>query len=319
MSGLVLIPQDIAVEGKEYLTKRGYEIKMGSGITEQDLIRDVAGCDAILLRTAKITRPILEAGKSLKIVARHGAGYDNVDLQAASELGIWITNAPDSTTNAVAEFTLGAIIAVAKRTFLMNKAIRENNFYYKNSHKGVDLQGKTLAIIGFGRIGRSVARKAHFGLEMNIIAHDPYAKVESVPEYVELVNWDEAFMNADFVSLHMPADNNNKGCVGAHEFEIMKRGAFFVNCARGELVNESELIKAVETGKISGAFVDVYEKEPPLADNMLLKLDNVSATPHMASNTEECMKLMAIQAASQICKVLSGGRPDWPVNKIFCE
>ena len=317
----VFIPQDVAIEGKKYLTERGYEIKMGNGTTEADLIRDVADCDAILLRTAKITRKVLEAGKNLKIVARHGAGYDNVDLQAASELGIYVTNTPDATTNSVAEFTLGAIIAVTKRTFLMNRALLDGNFSYRNSHKGIDLQGRTLAIIGFGRIGRCVARKAHFGLEMNIIAYTPHNTPENnthdnIPDYVKSVSWEEALSTADVVSLHMPANESNMGCFGAKEFAMMKNTAFFVNCARGELVKEHELAKAIESGEIAGAFVDVYSPEPPEADNPLLKLKNVSATPHIASNTEECMALMAVQAASQIHKVLSGEKPDWLVNNV---
>ena len=310
----VLIPQDVAEEGKQLLRDCGYEIKMGSGAAEEDLIRDVVDCDAILLRTAPVTRAVLEAGKNLKIVARHGAGYNNVDLEAADELGIWVTNAPDSTTNSVAEFTLGAIIAVAKRSFLLNKAIKENNFFYKNTHKGVDLMGKKLAIIGFGRIGRAVAKKAHDGLEMELIAYDPYAKPETIPDYVTLVDWATAFKTADFVSLHMPLTKDNRGFIGRKEFEMMKPDAYFVNCARGEVVNEPELIQALNEGQIAGAFVDVYEQEPPVVDNPLLSMENVSVTPHMASNTVECMRLMATQAASQIHKVLSGGQPDWSVN-----
>ena len=222
----VLIPQDVAEEGKQLLRDCGYEIKMGSGAAEEDLIRDVVDCDAILLRTAPVTRAVLEAGKNLKIVARHGAGYNNVDLEAADELGIWVTNAPDSTTNSVAEFTLGAIIAVAKRSFLLNKAIKENNFFYKNTHKGVDLMGKKLAIIGFGRIGRAVAKKAHDGLEMELIAYDPYAKPETIPDYVTLVDWETAFKTADFVSLHMPLTKDNRGFIGRKEFEMMKPDAW---------------------------------------------------------------------------------------------
>ena len=315
MAGTILIPQDIAVEGKNYLAERGYIIKMGSGVDEESMMRDTEGCDAILLRTAKVTRPVIEAGKKLKIIARHGAGYDNVDLEAANEHGVWVTNTPDATTNSVAEFTIGAIIAVAKRTFLMSRALREGNFFYKNTHKGMDLQGKTLAIIGFGRIGSSVAKRAHFGLDMNVIAYTPHAKPEHIPEYVRLVSWEEAFTSADVISLHMPATNDNRGCVGTREFEMMKPSAYLVNCARGGLVDEAELIRAVEDGEIAGAFLDVYETEPISPENPLLKLDNVIATPHMASNTEECMTLMAVQAASQIHKVLSGEEPDWPVNR----
>jgi len=315
MAYKVLIPQDIAEEGKAYLLERGYEIKMGSGASEEDLIRDVPDCDGILLRTAPVTRAVLEAGKNLKIVARHGAGYNNVDLDAASELGIWVTNAPDSTTNSVAEFTMGAIIAAAKRTFLMNKAVKEGNFFYKNDHKGVDLIGKTLAVIGFGRIGRALAKKAYYGFEMNVIAYDPYAKPESVPEYVKLVDWETAFAAADFVSLHMPLTKENRGFIGAKEFGLMKKTAYLINCARGEVVNEPELIRAVREEIIAGAFVDVYNQEPPAPDNPLLSMENVSVTPHMASNTVECMRLMAVQAASQIDRILSGEEPDWPVNR----
>lgn len=311
----VLIPQDIAKEGKDFLLERGYEIRMGSGATEEDLVRDVEDCDAILLRTAPVTRAVLEAGKKLQIVARHGAGYNNVDLEAAAERGIWVTNAPDSTTNSVAEFTMGAIIAAAKRTFLLNKSLKENNFFFKNQHKGVDLIGKTLAVMGFGRIGRAVAKKAFYGFDMKIIAYDPFVKPETVPEYVTMVDWEKAFGAADFVSLHMPLTRENKGSVGAKEFGLMKSTAFFINCARGEVVDEAELVKAVQEEKIAGAFTDVFSQEPPSMDNPLLTLDNVSVTPHMASDTEECMRLMATQAASQIDLVLSGQQPTWPVNK----
>lgn len=314
MAQKVLIPQDVAEEGKQMLRDCGYEIKMGTGASEEDLIRDVVDCDAILLRTAPVTSAVLEAGKNLKIVARHGAGYNNVDLEAADRLGIWVTNAPDSTTNSVAEFTIGAIIAAAKRTFLLNQAIKADNFFYKNTHKGVDLRGKKLAIIGFGRIGRAVAKKAYNGLEMEILAYDPHAKPETVPAYVSLVDWETAFQTADFISLHMPLTKDNRGFIGKKEFEMMKPEAYFINCARGEVVNEPELIQALKEEQIAGAFVDVYNQEPPAADNPLLFMENVSVTPHMASNTIECMRLMATQAASQIHKVLSGEQPDWPVN-----
>lgn len=315
MSYKVLIPQDVAIEGKEYLLEHGYEIKMGSGFKEEDLVRDVADCDAILLRTAPCTRAVLEAGKKLKIVARHGAGYNNVDLEAANELGIWVTNAPDSTTNSVAEFTLGAIIAVAKRTFMLSQTIKADNFFYKNNHKGIDLVGKTLAIFGFGRIGRAVAKKAYYGLDMKIIAYDPYAKPETIPEYVTLVDWNTAFKTADIVSLHMPLTKDNKFCVGKKEFEEMKPAAYFLNCARGELVRDEELAAAVESKMIAGAYTDVFNVEPPKTDNPLLQLEDVSVTPHMASNTEECMTRMASEAASQIHLILSGEAPTWPVNK----
>ena len=315
MAYKVLIPQDVAPEGKEYLLQRGYEIKMGSGAAEKDLIRDVVDCDAILLRTAPCTKAVLEAGKQLKIVARHGAGYNNVDLEAANERGIWVTNAPDSTTMSVAEFTIGAIIAVAKRTFMLSQTVKTGNFFYKNNHKGTDLYGKTLAVIGLGRIGREVAKKAYFGLEMNIIAYDPYVKEDMIPEYVQMVDWEEAFSSADVVAAHMPLTKDNRECIGEKEFGLMKKTAYFVNCARGELVRDEVLAEAVSSGTIAGAFTDVFYQEPPVPENPLLHTEDVSVTPHMASNTEECMRRMATEAASQIHLVLSGEVPTWPVNK----
>jgi D-3-phosphoglycerate dehydrogenase len=314
MSYKVLIPQDIAAEGKEFLLERGYEIKMGSGTTETDLIHDVADCDAILLRTAAVSRSVLEAGGNLRVVARHGAGYNNVDIDAASELGIWVTNAPDSTTISVAEFTIGAIVAAAKRTFLLNKALTEGDFYYKNSHKGVDLYQKTLGIIGLGRIGREVARKASLAFDMRVIAYAPRATKETVPDYVTLADWDQVFQESDFISLHIPLNKETNGMIGTREFDMMKETSYLINCARGEVVCEADLIQALEQNKIAGVFTDVLEQEPPTRENPLLTMENAVVTPHMASNTKECMIKMAVQAASQIDLVLSGKTPVWPVN-----
>lgn len=314
MAYKVLIPQDIAPEGKEFLLERGYEIKMGSGTEEEDLIHDVADCEAILLRNAPVTRAVLEASRGLRVVARHGAGYNNVDLDAADELEIWVTNTPDATTNSVAEFTIGAMVAAAKRTFLINKALKEGDFYFKNSHKGVDLFQKTLGIIGLGRIGREVARKAYLAFDMKVIAYAPHAKEEGVPDYVTLADWEQVFSSADFISLHIPLNKANTGIVGAREFDMMKKTAYLINCARGEVVCEADLVEALKQGKISGVFTDVLEKEPPSMDHPLLTMENAVVTPHMASNTRECMIKMAVLAASQIDLVLSGKTPAWPVN-----
>lgn len=314
MSYKVLIPQDVAQEGKEFLLERGYDIKMGSGTTEADLIRDVADCDAILLRTAAVSRSVLEAGTNLRVVARHGAGYNNVDIDAAGELGIWVTNAPDSTTISVAEFTMGAILAAAKRTFLMTNALKEGNFYYKNSHKGVDLYQKTLGIIGLGRIGREVAKKASLGFDMRVIAYAPRAAKETIPDYVTLADWEQVFRESDIISLHVPLNKETNGMVGAREFDMMKDTSYLINCARGEVVREADLIEALEKKKIAGVFADVLDQEPPARENPLLTMENAVVTPHMASNTKECMIKMAVQAASQIDLVLSGRAPAWPVN-----
>lgn len=310
----VLVPQPVAQEAIEDLENYGYVVKMGRGAKEEDLIWDVGDCDAILLRTAPCTRAVLEAGKKLKIVARHGAGYNNIDLEAASERGIWVTNTPDATTNSVAEFTLGAIIMAAKRTTLFIEALKRDDFFFKYTNKGSDLIGKTLGILGLGRIGRAVAKKAYYGLGMRILAYAPTAKEENISDYVKRVSWDELFSQSDFVSLHIPARKENQGCVGEKEFSLMKETAWLINCARGEVVNQKALTMALEKKEIAGAFLDVMESEPFAISDPLFGMNNVVITPHIASNTEECMRLMATQAAGQIHKVLSGQKPDWPVN-----
>lgn len=312
--GKILIPQKIAQEGIDCLILAGHQIKMETELTEEALIQEVKDCDAILLRTAKISRKVLEAGKRLKIVARHGAGYNNVDIQAAQELGIWVTNTPDATTNTVAEFTIAALLASSKRILEMNQAVKSGDFFYKNEHTSIDLAGKTLGIIGLGRIGSAVAKKAYFGLEMKIAAYAHHKNRKNVPDYVCLTDWETLFKQADFITLHLPLREETRGIIGKTEFGLMKNSAYLINCSRGELVNEGELIDSLRQGEIAGAFCDVLEQEPPSPDNPLLSMKQVIVTPHMASNTRECMVEMACGAASQINLVLAGKEPEWALN-----
>ena len=314
MTYKVLIPQDIAVEGKQYLLERGYEIKMGSGITVDAIKQDVADCDAILARTAPFPAEVIKAGKKLKVIGRHGVGVDNIDLQAAEQQGVWVTNAPLSNSNTVAEITIGFIIALARQLTYCQQEFRKGNFEIRNKVKGIDLDGKPLGIAGLGKIGKLVAAKARLGLGMRILAYDPYVSQEQAPEGVEITNsWEELFSHSDFVTLHMPF--TGKKLVGMKEFSLMKPSAYFINVARGELVAEEELIAALEQKKIAGAALDVFEQEPPDRDNPLLSMDNVIVTPHNAALTTECTVRMALHAAMGIDEVLSGKTPTWPVNK----
>lgn len=291
--GKILIPQKIAKEGVDLLTAAGHQIRMETELTEEALMKEVRDCDAILLRTAKISRRVLEAGKQLKIVARHGAGYNNIDLGAAQELGIWVTNTPDATTNTVAEFTIAALLASSKRILEMNQAVKSGDFYYKNQHTSIDLAGKTLGIIGLGRIGKAVAKKAYFGLDMKIAAYAHHKNRENVPDYIYLMDWEMLFKQADFITLHLPLREDTRRIIGKAEFGLMKNSAYLVNCSRGELVDEKELIDSLNQGELAGAFCDVLEQEPPSPDNPLLSMKQVIVTPHMASNTRECMAEMA--------------------------
>lgn len=314
MAYKVLLPQDITAAGKNFLLEKGYEIKMGSGITADAIAKDVVDCDAILARTAQFPAEVLKAGKKLKVIARHGIGVDNIDVKTATELGIYVAFAPLSNANSVAEHTLTLILALAKHLVKVDTEFRKGDYAIRNRLCGFDLEGKTLGLVGLGRIGTMVAKKLTHGLGMKVIGYDPFVTKENVAPEIELVSWDEVFKNSDFVSLHLPSNKDTKGSVGMKEFEMMKNSAFLINCARGEVVNEANLIEALQQKKIAGAGLDVFEQEPTPKDNPLLKMDNVIVTPHTAANTTESMDRMGLHAAMGIDEVLSGKKPSWAVN-----
>lgn len=309
----VYIPQAIAEEGENFLLQQGYEVVHGSASGPEAFCREASDCDAIVLRTQQCTGSVLEACKKLKIVARHGVGYDNIDTAAAEKLGIWVTNTPQALSDSVAEYTLAAILAAAKRIPQCSRALYAGDYFYKNTHKGMDLAGKTLGIVGFGRIGRALAKKAHFGLDMRILAYSRSLRQDQAPEYVTVCDRNTLLEQADVVTLHVPG-GSGRNLMDAGAFARMKAGAVLVNVARGGVVDENALIQALDSGRLSFAVLDVQTSEPPSPEDPLLGRQDVLLTPHMASNTEECMARMALHAAWQVHKVLSGQTPDWPVN-----
>jgi len=316
MAYRVLIPQDVAQPGKDYLRDRGYEIKMGSGITPEAIAADVLDCDAILARTAPYTAKVIDAGNKLKVISRHGVGYDNIDVARATELGIWVTFAPESLSNTVAEHVIGCTLTLARNFMQLDREMRAGNWGIRDKLLGTDLAGKALGIVGLGRIGRRVAQKASQGLDMKVIGYDPFLKQEQVAEFATpVMSMDDVFSVADFVTLHIPGGPSNRGVIGKKQFALMKKTAFFINASRGDVVAEADLLEALRNGSIAGAAIDVYEKEPPQKDNPLMSLSNVLLTPHNASQTRECMIRMALHAAQGIDEVLSGRRPSWPVNE----
>ena len=316
MAYKVLIPQDITDPGKSYLRERGYEVVIGTGTDEQTIQREVSGCDAILVRTASITRAVMEAAPALKVIGRHGIGVDNIDMEAAHQRGVTVTFAPTSNANSVAEHTMMLLLECARNACAVAEEFRgKGDFEVRNRLKGVDLEGKTLGLIGLGRIGRLVARKAAHGFAMSVIGYDPFVKEEDAPaEMAVAASVEEVLEKADFVSLHMPATKDTKGSFGIKQFSMMKPSAFFINAARGEIVREDELIQALNEGVIRGAALDVFVKEPPDVDNPLLSMPNVIATPHNAALTREAMDRMGLHAAIGIDEVLSGKAPTWPAG-----
>ncbi|MDI6725348.1 MAG: hydroxyacid dehydrogenase [Smithellaceae bacterium] len=311
----VLIPQDIVAEGKDYLLARGYEIKMGRGITPEEIAADVAGCDAILARTANFPARVIEAGDRLKVISRHGIGTDNIDVAKATQRGIWVTYAPESNANTVAEYTIGCLLALARQFIRADRETRGGNWEIRNKLPGSDLEGQVLGIVGLGRIGRRVARKAALGLDMLVLGYDPFLNPEQFPDQVRPVaKIEELLSTADFVTIHIPATETSKGSFGRKEFQLMKKSAYFINASRGDIIDEAALLESLQQGDIAGAALDVFAKEPADRDNPLFRLDNVLVTPHNAALTRQCMTRMALHAARGIEEVLSGKRPTWPVN-----
>lgn len=281
--------------------------------TLEILARDA---DAILVRTAPIDRELIACAPQLKVIARHGAGVDNIDVQAAAERGVVVCNTPYANSNSVAEHTVGLMIGLSHQMLKSDHALRQGRFQVRNQYIGTELQGKTLGIIGLGNIGRRVARKSALGMEMNVIAYDPFMKGESGLDYVQLVDsLDTLLSEADFVSLHIPYVPELHHFIDRAALSKMKRGAFLINCARGGLVDEEALVEALKDGRVAGAGLDVFEQEPPPDAHPLWELDNVIVTPHMSAHTEDAMIAMAAGAAEEIVRVLQGKRPLSCVNK----
>lgn len=316
MKKKVLIVQPIHESGLKILEEL-FDVKVASDPSAATVKREIKGVEGVVVRTAPFTREIIEAADSLKVIARHGVGVDNIDIPAATEKGILVLNTPNANAVSVAEHTIVAIGALAKKVLSMDRATRNGSWETRNEYKAVDLDGKTLGLVGVGRIGSLVARKASAAFGMKVIAYDPYVKREVAQEAgITLVSdVSEVFRSADVVSLHTPLTQETRGFVNAERLAMMKPTAFLVNFSRGEVVDEKALYEALKNGSIAAAALDVFEQEPPQKDNPLFTLDNVLLSPHSAALTRECVIRMATGAAEGVRDVLTGKEPKWVVNR----
>lgn len=313
----VMVVQKVHQAGLDILSEVA-DIVIAGDPTPEQLAREVGDVDGILVRSTPITRKVLEEAPKLKVVGRHGVGVDNVDVKAATELGIAVVYAPGSNTIAVAEHTVMFMLSIAKNVFEADKALRvEHNFNSRFSIKSLELCEKTLGLVGIGKIGRAVANICIHGLGMHVIAYDPYVTEAMLdPDLpIKLVqSLDDLLKEADVVSLHAPATPENYRMMGEREFSLMKDGAIFISAARGSLVDEGALYRALKSGKLAGAGLDVFDPEPPLPTNPLFSLSNVIVTPHMAAHTGEALMRMATMSAEGIVQVLKGERPAYLAN-----
>ncbi len=289
---------------------------MASDPSVATVIKEIRGVAGVIVRMAPFTREIIEAADTLKVIGRHGVGVDNIDLQAATEKGIVVVNTPNANATSVAEHTLTAIGALAKQMVVYDRATREGRWELRNSYRAVDLDGKTLGLVGIGRIGSMVARRAAAAYNMKVIAFDPYVKLEAAGELglTLCARMDDVFSQADVISLHTPLTPVTRGFVNAAKLRLMKPTAFLLNFSRGEVVDETALCEALKSGVIAGAAIDVYDPEPPLKENPLFALENILLSPHSAALTQECVIRMATGAAEGVVDVLSGKRPQFVVN-----
>lgn len=296
----------------EALLRTHFEVVQGSG-TER-VAEELAGCAGVLVRSAHVTRGDMEKNPQLKVIAKHGMGLDAIDVDAATEKGIAVVNAPFSNLNAVAEHIVALLLALSKRIVRMDKLTRQDAFAQRNAYKTKELRGSTVGIIGLGKISRMVVKKLS-GFEMNILASDPFVTQEDVGELpVRMVSAEEVYETADFVIVHTSLFPSTFHLVGAREFQRMKPTAYIINAARGPVIDEAAMIAALEAGEIAGAGLDVFEQEPPQADNPLFSMENVILSPHNAALSDGALLSMAMDSAQGIVDHLEGRVPQYLCN-----
>jgi D-3-phosphoglycerate dehydrogenase / 2-oxoglutarate reductase len=305
----VLLREEIAPAGVQLLRER-FDVDEDG---DSDLASIIGRYDAIVIRSAtKLTADLIEKGERLRVIGRAGVGVDNVDVEAATRRGIVVANAPESNIVSAAEQTVGLLVALARNIPQAHAAMKGGR-WERAKWGGIELEGKMLGILGFGRIGQLVARRA-VGLGMRVLAYDPFVTAERFRELgaEPAATPEDIYAAADFVTLHLPLTDETRGSVGGDAFARMRDGAFLINAARGELVDEDALLTALKSGKLGGAALDVFSKEP--YDGPLLELDNVVLTPHLAASTAEAQDRAGVIVAEQVAAALEGGLVTNAVN-----
>jgi D-3-phosphoglycerate dehydrogenase len=302
----ILVCDELAQEGlKLFQNEKSFEVVVKTKLPVEELKKQIADADACVVRSGTtLTREVIEAAQRLKVIGRAGVGLDNVDLEAASKKGIIVMNTPGGNTISAAEHTFCLLMSLARSIPQADASMRRGEWERKK-FMGTELYEKTLGVLGLGRIGTEVARRAQvFG--MRVIAYDPFLRIEKAESLgVELVTMDELLAQSDFLTLHMPLTAENRHMIGAKEFEKVKKGVRIVNCARGGLIDEEALARAIEAKKVAGAALDVFENEPP-KNSPLVGLPQVILTPHLGASTEEAQIAVSVDVAQSIVDFLLG-------------
>ena len=310
----ILVADDVSDSGLQPLRDAGFDVEKRTGLAPTDLAAALSDCQGLVVRSeTKVTAEVMDAAKELRVIGRAGVGVDNIDVAAATARGIVVMNAPDGNTITTAEHTIALLVALARNVPQANSSLKSGKWARKG-FIGVELMGKTLGVVGLGRIGRAVAGRARaFG--MQIVAFDPFIAPEQARDLeIEVAPLDEVFARADFLTVHTPLTADTRGIVGQAAFARMKPGVRIINCARGGLVDENALYDAIKSGIVAGAALDVFEKEPPDGDNPLLGLDEIIVTPHLGASTTEAQEGVAFTVAEQMRDYLLTGTLRGAVN-----
>lgn len=303
----VLITDDVHESCAEALKSKGCLVTVKPSLTRDELVRAVKEYDAIVVRgRTRLTKDVIMEAQSLKVIGRAGVGLDNIDLRAASEKGIKVVASPQASTVAVAEATMALILALARMIPEANRALKEG-LWLKSKLVGFELKGKVLGIIGFGRIGKAVAKRA-LAFDMNVMAYD----IRDIKEEAESMGvkvattLEELLRESDIITLHIPLNESTRHMIDEREISLMKKGAIVVNTSRGGIINTKALLKALKEGKLAGAALDVFENEPPKTEEEweLIRLPNVVVTPHIASQTREAQIAAGLMIAEEVYRAL---------------
>lgn len=303
----IIISDKLAEAGINYLNEQsGIQIHIETGLSEEGLCNIIGDYDALLIRSdTQVTKNVLQAAKRLKLIGRAGIGVDNVDIPAATELGVIVMNTPDANATTTAELAIAHLMSLSRHLPTADRSVRAGK-WERSKLMGSEVAHKTLAILGFGTIGRIVSQRG-LGLRMQVIAHDPFVAPEIFAELgVESVSLDDLVSRADYLTLHCPLIEKTRNIIDATQLAKMKKEAMIINCARGGLIDEAALYEALKNGRIAGAALDVYENEPP-ADSPLLELDNIVFTPHLGASTTEAQVAVSVEIARQAVMFLKTG------------
>ena len=321
----ILVVEHIHQAGETMMAQKA-ELVFPEPQNLEGILAAIGDCNALVVRNTSITRQIMEAAPKLAVIGRHGVGYDTVDIRAAADLGIPVVYTPAANTESVAELAVGFILALCRKIVQANAAMQSEELLsdtvtmaIMTRRKGListDIWGKTLGVIGVGRIGSSVSKKMIAAFNMNVLGYDPYVDAETLAGYgvQKAASLDEMLPQCDFVDVHCSGGAETRHLINERTLALMKPTAYLINTARGTIVDEKALIEALQGKRIAGAAIDVYDPEPPRPGNPLLHMENVIVTSHLGAMTEESLYNMATMVAQGVLDVLEGRRPQYPVN-----